>query len=111
MARKKSPVVRTYDDPELCITHPDGSTTKLIVLAENERIPTLLSTNYDHHYIGPSLVYEQNGPNSRVCDEYHVNDKKTWEWIGRLIADGLSSGTRVTSKIQPKDRHAVKQGD
>ncbi len=100
MAKKIKQTVRSYDDFELGLRWPDGTTLKVFALKEGESIPNHLSTNYDHHWRGPALVYERVGPQSRQCDEHYVNDAGTWAWISSLVRDGLKGGAIVISKCQ-----------
>lgn len=100
MAKRPQRTVRSYDDFEFGLKWSDGTTVKVFALKEGESIPNYLSTNYDHHWHGPALVYERVSPQGRQCDEYYVNDPGTWAWISSLVRDGIKSGATVISKCQ-----------
>lgn len=100
MAKKVKHSVRSYDDFDLGIKWPDGTTVKVFALKDGESIPNHLSTNYNHHWSGPALVYERVTPQSRQCDEHDVNDKGMWKWISSLLRDGLKEGATIISPCQ-----------
>lgn len=109
MAKKPKHVVRTYDDPDIGIQNKDGSTIKIFVLAEFESLPRFTSTKYDHHFHGPGVIYETVGPSGRWWEEHYVNKKSIWEYVSRLIRDGLAKGSKVISKTdQPPKKKASK---
>ena len=92
---KPSSGLRHPDDFELGISFPGNRTYKLYLLRDGESFSTRQSTNYDHRWRGPALIYVEESPHRYVCDEYHVDDRSTWAWLGKLLSDGLPEGAHV----------------
>lgn len=98
MAKKPKHRIRTYDEPDIGFKFPDGTTIKIFVLAEFESLPTRTSTVYNHHFLGPGVIYEKQGPDGRWWEEHYVNEKSIWRYVSRLLRDGLTAGAEVISQ-------------
>lgn len=87
-------VERSYDQPN--IAWKEGqTTTKIFILDQNETLPTLMSSNYNHKFRGPGIIVECVNV-TRVVDEYNVNDNAIWGWISKLIAKGNKKAKVLT---------------
>jgi hypothetical protein len=102
MAKKSKHRVRPDDEFQLGLEWPDGRKVRVYVLREGESIPTRTSTNYDHHWHGPCLVYTELSPQGWKTHEHHVDDAGTWKWISTLVRDGVKDGLKVISPCQDR---------
>lgn len=92
---KAVPTRREWEDADLA-WKCDGRTYRVILLAKGEHAPLKTSSNYDHCAEGPAVVVIEEGPNGTRVDERDLHDRRTWDWIGRLMRDGLTSYGEIT---------------
>lgn len=75
-----------------------GTEIKLYALKEGQKLKVAASTKNKYLY-GPCLVYETHTTNGSTQRECSVDDAQVWEWIGRLIKDGLKE-TDIVSRTE-----------
>jgi hypothetical protein len=73
--------------PLVVIDHKNKQQTKIFMLDEGDSYPMNTSTNYDHRYFGPSLVFKNEGRGNQ-SSEHYVNDFEAWEYIDQMMQLG-----------------------
>jgi len=74
--------------PLAVLTHEKGVVDEIYVLDEGDSMAWNMSTNYDHHMEGASLVLRRlSGMEEK--HEYYVNDPRIWHWMESLMRLGI----------------------
>jgi len=108
---------RSYEEPDIAWATPNGSETRVYVLAEHEYMDWKTSTNHPHYTHGATVLIETITPWNRTVEENYVHDPNVWQWISRIMQTADSLGLKVLTPyegdhfVNPNAKYAKRERD
>lgn len=73
--------------PMVVIDFKNNRKLKIFILDEGDSFAMNTSTNYDHRYKGPSLIFANTGRGFQ-SSEHYVNNFEEWHYIDKMMQLG-----------------------